>query len=133
MGKGDNYRPVDTTKYEKNYTTIFGDKGRACYGGGSLASSGNTPSIEVKDKHGNKIKLNSRQKNVLYKQAREIKAGLPNSMCTRSETHRTDDHVVSKMLRSEFKEKGNIEKFQKIMKSLGADPKECNTERLRRR
>jgi hypothetical protein len=88
---------------------------------------------QVVNKYGEPTKLSSYQKNALYRQAREIRERLHDNMCTRRETHQVDNKTVNKMIHSEFASHDKMREFKRTMQALGADPKDCDTERLRRR
>jgi len=112
-GKGDKFRPVDTKKYDKNYVKIFGES-------------------NAKDRCGNTTGLSSRQKNVLYSNAKKLREKIKDGLCKKDECKNPTDYNVRKMIGSEFTLKKDIETFKNSMKALGADPKEYNMERLRR-
>ena len=99
-----------------NYERIFGHSGPL-----------------VVDSHKNPIKLSSYQKNEFYRRAKNLKEELRDILCTRKECWDPTDRNVNKMLNSEFKSKKKVEEFKNRMKAIGADPKDCNPERLRRR
>jgi hypothetical protein len=88
---------------------------------------------QVVNRHGDPIKLTTQQKNALYRQAKAIRETLPDRLVSRNETHHTEGHAIRKMLGSEFKAHGQIEYMKKCMKAIGADSKDYDTERLRRR
>lgn len=87
----------------------------------------------VVDKQGNKQNLSSYQKNELYRKARDLKLQIEKGICSKTETRIPNEKNVQKMLHSEFKIHNKIEEFKKTMKAIGADPKDYNVERLRRR
>lgn len=87
----------------------------------------------VVDAKGNKQTLSSYQKNELYRKARDLKLDIEKSLCTKTETRIPNEKNVQKMLHSEFKIEHKVNEFKQIMKAIGADPKDYNVERLRRR
>jgi hypothetical protein len=87
---------------------------------------------KITDEKGNEINLSSHQKNSLYSQAKKLESEIKESLCTKDECWTPNHKNVQKMINSEFQANGKIEKFQKAMKALGADPKEFNIEKLRR-
>lgn len=91
------------------------------------------PPLRVVNKHGEQIKLTVQQQNALYRQAKEIRAQLPDRLVSKNDTHKTEGYAIKKMLGSEFKEHGRIEYMKKAMKAINADPKDYDTERMRRR
>jgi len=86
----------------------------------------------IVDERGNECKLTSRQKNALYKQAKELKAKIKGSLCTRDECWDPNERNVKKMINSEFKVSDKIDYFTKAMKAVGADAKDYDIERMRR-
>ena len=129
MSKGDNYRPTDLGKYGKNYDNIFGNR-KVSRSTGRRYHNGPTGKGVV-DIHGNPIKLSSRQKNAIYAKAKKLKSEIKDSLCTFKECQNPSERNVQKMIHGELKNK-NIEAFKKNMKAIGADPKDYNTEKLRR-
>jgi len=87
----------------------------------------------VVDTKGNKQVLSSYQKNELYRKARDLKLDIEKGLCSKTESRIPTDKNVQKMIHSEFKIAPKIDEYKKIMKAIGADPKDYNTERLRRR
>jgi hypothetical protein len=88
---------------------------------------------QVVNKHGDPIKLSSYQKNMIYKRAKELKEGMRGKMCTKFETHRTDERTVNKMLHSEFANHDKMREYNQSMKALGAQGKETDLNNYRRR
>jgi hypothetical protein len=88
---------------------------------------------KIVDKRGNEIKLSSYQKNEIYRRAKALKERLPDKLCTRSECAHATPENVNKMLKSEFRTSLATEYYIKSMKAIGADPKDCDIEKLRRR
>lgn len=76
-------------------------------------------------------KLTAYQKNKLYKEAKNIREQLPDTLCTKSECWHPIDKNVKKMIHNEMKNP-KIQQYQVAMRAIGADPKDCGTERLRR-
>jgi hypothetical protein len=89
--------------------------------------------VRIVDPHGKDIKLTDRQKNEIYRKARELKEKLRDGMCTKNECWNPSEKNVNKMLKSEFKQAPQVELYRKSMQAIGADPKDISTERLRRR
>jgi hypothetical protein len=87
----------------------------------------------VVDKRGNEIGLTSYQKNEIYRKAKELKATLPDKMCTKRECDNATPENVNKMLNSEFKASQQMDYYRKSMEAIGADKKDCDIEKLRRR
>jgi hypothetical protein len=91
------------------------------------------PPLRIVNRRGDPITLTTQQKNALYRQAKAIRESLPDRLVSRNETHHTEGRAIQKMLGSEFKAHGQIEYMKKCMKAIGADSKDYDTERLRRR
>ena len=87
----------------------------------------------VTDRHGNPIRLTSYQKNEIYRRAKDLKVQLADKLCTRQECSKATPERVNKMLNSEFKVAPQMEYFKKSMQAIGADPKDIDVERIRRR
>ena len=87
---------------------------------------------KIVDEQGKECKLTSHQKNALYKQAKELKAKIKGSLCTRDECWDPNERNVNKMIKSEFKVSDKIDYFTKAMKAVGADAKDYDIERMRR-
>ena len=62
-----------------------------------------------------------------------MKEQFVHGLCTVRETKEPTDKNVNKMIHSEFALKGKIDKFKQSMKAIGADPKDYNVEKLRRK
>ena len=75
----------------------------------------------------------SSKKNEDYRIANKLKEDLRDSLCTHTECDIPNDRNVKKMLYSEFKAKKKVEEFKNRMKSIGADPRDYDVNRLRRR
>lgn len=88
---------------------------------------------QVVDKHGAPIKLSSYQKNEIYRRAKALKEKLSDTMCTRQECSRATPERVDKMLNSEFKAHKEMDYYTKSMQAIGADPKDADIERIRRK
>jgi hypothetical protein len=69
----------------------------------------------------------------VYRNARNLREQIAPGLCTVRETKDPSDKNVQKMIRSEFALKKKIETFKTSMKTIGADPKDYNVEKLRRR
>ena len=91
------------------------------------------PQTRIVNKRGEDIKLSDRQKNEIYRKARDMKEKLRDGMCTKNECWAPTDRNVNKMLKGEFKLAPQVELYKKSMQVIGADPKDISTERLRRR
>jgi hypothetical protein len=87
----------------------------------------------VVDAKGNRQVLSSYQKNELYRKARDLKEQIAKGMCSIRETKQPTEKNVNKMLNSEFKLASKMTELRKSMEAIGADPKDYNTEKLRRR
>ncbi len=72
------------------------------------------------------------EKNRLYKRARDLRVQIQGAMCTRDECWHPDKMDVQKMVHSEFKMHPKMSEYTEIMKKIGADPKDCSTEALRK-
>lgn len=90
-------------------------------------------SRQTVDMQGNPIKLTGKQKDVIYKKAKELKSKISSGLCTHRELHDPTSHNVNKMLHSEMKLNKTNREFKDHMEAIGADPKDYSTERLRRR
>lgn len=89
-------------------------------------------SIKVVDSKGRPVKLSEQQKSTLYGRAKELKEEIKSGLCTKDECFNPTENNVKKMLNSEFKLRPKVEVYNKIMRMLGADPREVNIETLRR-
>ena len=87
----------------------------------------------VVDKHGNPAKLSSYQKNEIYRRAKSLKERLSEKMCTKVECSHATPERVKKMLNSEFRAHHEMDYYTKSMQAIGADPKDADIERIRRR
>lgn len=87
----------------------------------------------VVNRHGEPVKLSTYQKNALYRQAKAIREDMQDRMCTRYETHRTDERTVRKMSESEFARHDKMKYYNQAMKALGADTRETDLNNYRRR
>ena len=128
----------NTKEYDANYIRVFGDKSKKDIKikyqrnpSEQLEEKGTT--ITVLDDNGNKIdKLTIYHKNKIYKQAKELKESLRSDMCTKSECWNPTDRNVQKMLKNEL-QNPHTRAYKMAMQVIGADPKDCDLERLRRR
>lgn len=89
--------------------------------------------VQIVDKNGNPQKLSSYQKNKIYQRAQELKNQIHEGMLTKDECWKPTDHNCDKMAKREFPLKGKIAEYKRCMKAIGADPKDLDTERLRRK
>jgi 3-oxoacyl-[acyl-carrier-protein] synthase III len=128
---------VNTKEYDQNYTRIFGDKQKKDIKieyqrnpSEQQEESGTT--ITVLDDNGKKIdKITVYHKNKMYKQAKELRGRLEEDICTRSECWNPNRRNVNKMIRELHNPK--VRAYKMAMQAIGAEPKDCDTERLRRR
>lgn len=97
----------------------------------SLAEQG-PKNPRVVDQKGNETKLSDYQKTKLYDQAKKLRSEIEGSLCSKEECRTPTDQSVRKMIHSEFKAKEKVEEFKKVMKAIGADPRDYNVERFRR-
>ena len=88
---------------------------------------------QVVDRHGEPIRLTTYQKNALYRQAKAIKAEMQEKMCTRRETHKTDERTVNKMYHSEFARHDKMKYYHQAMTAIGADTRERDLNNYRRK
>ena len=89
--------------------------------------------MNIVNPKGEAIKLNDRQKNEIYRKAKVLKESLKDKLCTRNECAKATPYSINKMLNSEFKTSGQMDLYNKSMRAIGADPKDADVERLRRR
>ena len=82
--------------------------------------------------NGKPVALNSNIKNRLYKRAKELKEDIRNGMCTKDECWNPTEVNIKKMINKEFLMCGKINAYRKAMETIGADPRDCETERLRK-
>jgi hypothetical protein len=75
-------------------------------------------------------KVNTYHKNKLYKQAKDLREKLGNTMCTKSECWNPTKENVNKMI-CEMKNP-KVQSYKMAMQAIGADPKDSNPENLRR-
>jgi hypothetical protein len=122
---------ISPTEYER----IFGaNRKKVDYSEQSIEVRG-TPKEEgvvaiTEDGH-KQDKLTPYQKNKLYKEAKQIREQLPDQLCTKSECWNPIDKNVQKMIHGEMKNP-KLKQYQVAMRAIGADPKDCETEQLRR-
>lgn len=92
------------------------------------------PRPQVVNKQGEPIKLSAYQKNSLYRQAKNLAPHIKDTHCTKNQCWTVNDHNVRRMGYEMSKsEKHKRWYFMKAMTALGADPKDCSVEKLRRR
>lgn len=86
------------------------------------------------DSKGRPVKLTSYMQNKIYREAKELKGRIKDSQCTRSECWKPIDKNVQKMARNELSGSGakDRDRYNRLMGNIGADPKDKDTERLRR-
>lgn len=118
------------------YTRIFGHSGPKKVDYQELDSdhsiSGGKINITLMDDDGKPIQNpTSFHRNKIYKQVKALREDLKSELCTKSECWNPIDKNVQKMVR-ELKNP-RVQSFKLAMKAIGADPKDCDTERLRRR
>lgn len=87
----------------------------------------------IVDRQGREVKLTTSQKNQIYRNAKNLGEALRDKMCTKRECSKATPERVNKMLNSEFRSGQQMETYKKSMQAIGADPKDCDVERLRRR
>ena len=90
------------------------------------------PKTQVVDKHGRPQVLSARQKNALYHQSKNIQRTMKDGMCTKKQCWDTDERALLRM-KGERGMKHEINYMKKAMKAIGADPRDYDPERLRRR
>lgn len=89
--------------------------------------------VRIVNPKGQEIKLTSYQKNEIYRRAKAMKESLSDKLCTKRECRNATPENVKKMLNSEFKSSTQMDIYKKSMQVIGADEKDCDVERLRRR
>jgi hypothetical protein len=120
------------------YTRIFGEKQkrdiRITYAR-NPDDAPNAPEggITLLDDSGKPIThVTSRHKNRMYAQAKFLKEKLRDALPTRSECWNPTKKNVNKMITNEMRNP-DVQSYNMAMKAIGADPKDCSIERLRRR
>ena len=78
-------------------------------------------------------RLTQAQRNKLYRQAKELKRKIRDSICTYDEAWIPSPENVQKFIKTDMRLKHEIRYFKDAMKAQGADPKEYDIERLRRK
>ena len=127
-------RPA-TKEYGQNYERVFGHSSRRVdytedFGGTSDRSK--DTQITLIDNDGKKInKVTVFHKNKIYKQAKQLASELRHDLCTKSECWNPTDRNIKKMIHNEL-QNPKTRAYQMAMKAIGADPKDCSTEMLRR-
>lgn len=119
-----------------DYERIFGHSGPKCdySGDGSVPQESvkDKPQIQLIDDDGKKIdKVTFHHKNKIYKQAKQMKEDLKHVLCTKDECRDPTDRNVQKMLKNEL-QNPHTRAYKMAMQAIGADPKDCEVERLRR-
>lgn len=118
-----------------NYERVFGhSKPKIDYSENfSESISGKQQDITLIDDDGKPInRVTSFHKNKIYKQAKQLKEDLRDTLCTKSECWEPNDRNVQKMIHNELKN-SRTRAYKMAMQAIGADPKDCDTEKLRRR
>ncbi len=88
--------------------------------------------ITVLDDNGKKIeKITVQQKNEIYRQAKQIKEDLKDKLCTKNECNNPTDRNIRKMIYNEL-QNPQTRSYKLAMQAIGADPRDCNPENLRR-
>jgi len=118
-----------------NYERVFGHSGPKCDYSGDFSDK---PVEEKKDKitligeDGKPIEhVTFRHKNKIYRQVKQLKEELKGALCTKEECRNPTDRNIQKMIHNELKNP-KTRAYQMAMRAIGADPKDCSTERLRR-
>jgi hypothetical protein len=88
--------------------------------------------LRIVDRSGKPVILNARQKNEIYRKAKEVREHLRDGMCTKSETRNPTEHNIKKMQR-EFANDHKKQIYIKSMQAIGAEPPDVDCERLRRK
>jgi len=117
------------------YERVFGNGDKKVdyseHDSGSITTPKET-SISLIDDDGKKInKVTTYHKNKIYKQVKQLREELRGTLCTKSECWNPTDRNVQKMLYNELKNP-KTRAYEMAMKAIGADPKDCSTESLRR-
>ena len=136
MSKGSKYRPVNSDRYGKNFETIFRKEkvsGHVDYVPTCISDNSSKDGVKLIDTAGNPVKLSSYQKNHFYKKAKEFKETIKGALLTEKECWNPSEHNVQKMLDREFRVKGHIDKLKQHMRAIGADPRDYDVEKIRRR
>lgn len=115
----------------RNHERIFKKK-EIDYSEGETEVKKETP-LKIVDLKGNPVSLNARKKNAIYAEAKHLREKIKDSLCTKNECWKPDDHNVNKMIKSEFASSDDVRKYRNMMKVVGAEPNDVSTERLRRR
>jgi len=85
------------------------------------------------DRTGAPTVLKTYQKNGLYSKAKKLRSEISEGLCGKEECSSPTDKNVNKMIHSEFRLNPKIEEYKKCMKAIGADPRDYDVNRLRRR
>lgn len=118
-----------------NYERVFGhSKPKVDYSENeSIPGENKKQDITLIDDDGKPInRVTSFHKNKIYKQAKQLREDLRDDLCTRSECWDPNDRNVQKMIRNELKNP-RTRAYKMAMQAIGADPKDCDLEKLRRR
>jgi len=91
------------------------------------------PKVTVVDDSGQPVTiLTPHNKNKMYAQAKALKEDIRNSLCTKSECWNPTEKNVKRMIHNEMKNP-KVQAYKMAMQAIGADPKDCAVEGLRRR
>ena len=120
----------------KNYERVFGHKKKKnikieYQRNPSEDSISSKAGITLIDDNGKKInKVTAYHKNKIYRQAKELRGRLRDSMCTKSECWKPNKENVNKMI-GEMRNP-RVTAYKLAMQVVGAEPKDCNPELLRK-
>lgn len=90
------------------------------------------PNIILVDDDGKKInKVNTYHKNKIYRQAKQLREVLRDTLPTKSEHWNPSEKNVQKVLHQELRNP-QIQSFKMAMQAIGADPKDYNIEKIRK-
>ena len=84
------------------------------------------------DPQGRPVKLSTYMKNKMYKHCKNMVNDIKDSMCTKNECNNPSERNVEKMINKEFATKNQRDLYRRMMGNIGADPKDCGTEKFRR-
>lgn len=77
------------------------------------------------------IKVTTHHKNKIYKQAKQLRENLRGVLCTKSECWNPTNRNIRKMINNELNNP-KTRAYEMAMKAIGAEPKDCSVESLRR-
>ena len=126
-------RSVMSDVSASDYERIFGHSGpKILEDSSSISNTSKDAQVVLVDDNGKKIdKVTTRHKNKIYKQAKQMGEGLRHDLCTKDECRNPTDKNVQKMLKNEL-QNPHTRAYKMAMQAIGADPKDCDVERLRR-